>query len=84
MRKAMIVPLRIKVSSAARAADLLVYPRALGADARREGASSIKVMRRHAVVPGEPSYQDRIEIEFILRAWASGHADTRYEVEEAA
>lgn len=80
----MLVPLRIKVSSSVRASELLAYLRRLGADARRESEKAITVTRRHAVVSGEPSYQDRVEIEFVLRAWASHHPDAHYEVEEAA
>ena len=74
--------LRINVSNAARAADLLAYLRALGADARKESENSITVVRRHAVVPGEPSNQDRQEIEFVVRAWAGDYPDALYEVED--
>ncbi len=83
-RTVTLVPLRIKVSSSVRAAELLAYLRGLGADARRESEKAITVTRRHAVNPGEPSNQDRMEIEFVLRAWASRHPDASYEVEEAA
>jgi hypothetical protein len=79
-----MVPLRIKVSNAVRAAELLAYLRGLGADASRESERAITVTRQHALVPGEPWYQDRVEIEFVLRVWASHHPDARYEVEEAA
>jgi hypothetical protein len=78
------MPLRIKLSNAARATDLLAFLRRLGADAERDTATAITVRRRHAVVPGEPPTQDRTEIEFVVRAWASNHPDARYEVEEAA
>jgi hypothetical protein len=78
-----MVPLRITVSSPRGAADLLAYLRDLGADARRESARAIMVRRRHAVVPGEPAHQDRLEMEFVLRAWARHRPDARYEVEEA-
>jgi hypothetical protein len=78
-----MVPLRITVSSPRGAADLLAYLRDLGADARRESAKAITVRRRHAVVPGEPAHQDRLEMEFVLRAWARHRPDARYEVEEA-
>ena len=78
------MPLRIKLSSPVRASDLLAFLRRLGADAHRETATAITVTRRHAVVPGEPPAQDRTEIEFVVRAWASNHPDAKYEVEEAA
>jgi hypothetical protein len=81
---ATMVPLRITVSSANLASELLAYLRGLGADARTESDKVIKVVRRHAVVPGEPSHQDRVEIEFVLRAWATQNRDARYKVEEAA
>ena len=79
-----MVPLRVTVSTSAGAADLLAYLRDLGADARLEGERSITVNRRHAVVPGEPAYQDRLEMEFVLRAWARGRHDADYAVEYAA
>jgi hypothetical protein len=79
-----MVPLRIKVSSSAQATDLLAYLRSLGADARRDSETAITVKRRHPVVPGEPGYQDRREMEFVLRVWARGERDARYEIEEAA
>ena len=78
-----MVPLRITVSTPRGAAELLAYLRDLGADARRESASAITVRRRHAVVPGEPAYQDRLEMEFVLRAWARRRPEARYELEEA-
>jgi hypothetical protein len=79
-----MVPLRIKISSPARATDLLAFLRGLGADAKRESERTIVIMRRHAVVPGEPPYQDRLELEFVLRAWARDYPDARFEVEEPA
>jgi hypothetical protein len=79
-----MVPLRITVSSAARAAELLAFLRGLGADVRRESDNALTIARRHAVVPGEPSYQDRVEIEFVVRVWARQRPDAQYEVEEAA
>lgn len=77
------MPLRIKVSSSAQATDLLAYLRKLGADARRDTETAITVTRRHAVVPGEPAYQDRLEMEFVLRTWARGDRDGHYEIEAA-
>jgi hypothetical protein len=79
-----MMPLRITVSSPDLASQLLAYLRGLGADARTEGDKVIKVVRRHAVIPGEPSHQDLVEIEFVLRAWAAQNRDVRYKVEEAA
>jgi hypothetical protein len=76
--------LRIKLSSAVRTADLLAFLRRLGADAQPETPTAITVRRRHAVVPGEPLSQDRTEMEFVVRVWASDHPDAQYEVEEAA
>jgi hypothetical protein len=35
-------------------------------------------------VTGEPSHQDIVEIEFVLRTWAAQNRDARYKVEEAA
>lgn len=78
-----MVPLRITVSTPRGAAELLAYLRDLGADARRESARAITVRRRHAVVRGEPAHQDRVEMEFVLRAWAQHSPNARYEVEEA-
>ena len=78
------MPLRIKLSSSARATDLLAFLQGLGVDVHRDTATAITVRRRHAVVPGEPPTQDRTEIEFVVRAWASDHPDAQYEVEEAA
>jgi hypothetical protein len=82
---ALMMPLRIKLSSPARAADLLAFLRGLGADAQMDAATALTVTRRHDVVPGEPAYQDRLELEFILQVWARGkNRDTCYEIEEAA
>ncbi len=77
------MPLRIRVSGSARADDLLAYLRRLGADARLEG-EAITVRRRHPPVRGEPASQDRIELEFLLRAWAGTRSGMDFEVEEAA
>jgi hypothetical protein len=77
------VPLRIRVSGSSRADDLLAYLRSLGADASREG-DAIRIRRRHPVLEGEPAGQDRMELEFILRAWATQRPGTVFEVEEAA
>jgi hypothetical protein len=71
------------VRGSARADDLLAYLRSLGADARREG-DAITVRRRHRLLEGEPPTQDRVELEFILREWASHQPGTAFEVEEAA
>jgi hypothetical protein len=79
-----MVPLRVTVSTSAGATDLLAYLLNLGADAHMEGDKSITVVRRHAVVPGEPAYQDRLEMEFILRTWARGRHGSDYAVEYAA
>jgi hypothetical protein len=77
------MPLRIRISDSARADDLFAFLRGLGADAKREG-EFITVTRRHPVVQGEPLSQDRMELEFILRAWSSQSPGTVFEVEEAA
>lgn len=80
-----MVPLRIKLSSPARAADLLAFLRGLGTDAHMDAATALTVNRRHDVVPGEPAYQDRLELEFVLQVWARGkNRGARYEIEEAA
>jgi hypothetical protein len=76
------MPLRIRISGSARVDDLLNFLRSLGADARQEG-ETVKVIRRHPVVPGEPPHQDRVELEFVLRAWAGARPGTNFEVEEA-
>jgi hypothetical protein len=78
-----MVPLRITVSTSRGAAELLAFLRGLGADARRESPRAIRVIRRHALVPGEPAHQDRVEMEFVLRAWARRRPDAGYEVDEA-
>ena len=77
------MPLRIRVSGSARADDLLAYLRSVGADARRDG-DAITVRRRHPVLEGEPPMQDRMELEFILREWATHQPATTFEIEEAA
>ena len=77
------MPLRIRIRGSARAEDLLAYLRSIGADAHREG-DAITVRRRHRVLEGEPPTQDRVELEFILRAWAMRQPGTAFEVEEAA
>jgi hypothetical protein len=77
------MPLRIRVSGSARADDLLAYLRSVGADARREG-DVITVRRRHRVLEGESPMQDRMELEFVLREWATHQPGTTFEVEEAA
>ena len=78
-----VVPLRILVGDRTRADDLLAYLRSIGADASRQG-EAITVTRRHPRVAGEPRNQDRMELEFVLRVWASGRPETEFEVEEAA
>ena len=77
------MPLRIRVNSATRADELFAYLRRLGADASREG-ETVTVTRRHPRIAGEPPDQDRMELEFILRTWASTRPDSTFEVEEAA
>jgi hypothetical protein len=77
------MPLRIRVNSAALADELFAYLRQLGADASLEG-ETVTVTRRHPRIAGEPPDQDRMELEFILRTWASTRADSTFEVEEAA
>jgi hypothetical protein len=78
-----MMPLRITVSNASRAAELLAFLREWGGAAGRESDNAITVARRHAVVPGEPPYQHRVEIEFVVRAWARQRPDAQYQVEEA-
>jgi hypothetical protein len=78
------MPLRIRVTGSAIADDLLAFLRQLGADAHKEGAS-VYVTRRHDRASAEPPEQDRMELEFVVRVWASqrrGH--TAFKVEEAA
>jgi hypothetical protein len=77
------MPLRIRVRGSARAVDLLTYLRSVGADARREG-DAITVRRRHPVIEGEPPMQDRMELEFVLREWATHRPGAAFEIEEAA
>jgi hypothetical protein len=77
------MPLRIRVRGSARATDLLAYLRSVGADARCEG-DAITVRRRHPVIEGEPPMQDRMELEFVLREWATHQPGTAFEIEEAA
>jgi hypothetical protein len=77
------LPLRIRVSSPARADDLLAYLRGLGADASREG-DAIAVRRRHPVLAGEPPFQDRMELEFVLRIWANQQPGIDFDIEDAA
>jgi hypothetical protein len=77
------MPLRIRVSDAARAADLFAFLRGIGADASREG-ETITVTRRHVPVAGEPPHQDRVELEFIVRTWANMRPDIEFEIDEAA
>lgn len=77
------MPLRIRVNGSAQADELLAYLHRLGADARREGEAII-VRRRHRVLEGEPAVQDRMELEFVLRTWATGRPGAAFEVEEAA
>jgi hypothetical protein len=62
------VPLRIRLSRAADAADLLAFLRDLTADAWRDGRD-VYVMRRHPVVPGEPNDQFLVEVGFAVRGW---------------
>ena len=77
-----VMPLRIRVPSS-HVDDLLRFLRSLGADARKE-RGAIKVVRRHPVVSGEPAHQDRMELEFIVNAWAREHPGMDFEIEEAA
>jgi hypothetical protein len=78
------MPLRIRVSGRQRVDDLLAYLRGLGADACLEG-ETITVRRRHAVVAGEPSYQDRVELEFVVRTWANMQGPSpHFEIEDTA
>jgi hypothetical protein len=77
------MPLRIRVSNSRGVDELLAYLRSLGADVRRDG-DGVTVRRRHQVVSGEPPTQDRMELEFIVRVWATQRPGTAFEVEEAA
>jgi hypothetical protein len=77
------MPLRIKVEP--RWVDeLLAYLRGLGADARKERRNAIVVRRRHKRLAGEPAYQDKMELEFIVRGWAHRRPDAHYRIDEAA
>ena len=78
------MPLRIRVTGSAVADDLVAFLRELGAEARKEGAN-VYVTRTHRRASAEPPEQDRMELEFVVRVWASqrrGH--TAFKVEEAA
>lgn len=76
------MPLRIRVE--ARWVDeLLSYLRSLGADVRKE-RDAIVVRRTHRALPGEPLTQDQIELEFVVRGWASDRPGVTYEIERAA
>jgi hypothetical protein len=75
--------LRIWVSGSALADELRAYLVALGADARREG-ETIVVRPREAPLPGEPANQNRVELEFVVRAWAYTRPGIAYEIVEAA
>ncbi len=78
------MPLRIRVAGTATADDLVAFLRRLGADAHSEG-SSVYVTRRHRRLPAEPPEQDRMELEFVIRVWASQRPGrTAFKVEEAA
>jgi hypothetical protein len=78
------MPLRIRVTGSAVADDLVAFLRQLGADARKEGAS-VYVTRRHRRAPAEPPDHDRMELEFVVRVWASERRrHTAFKVEEAA
>jgi hypothetical protein len=76
------LPLRVKLLSGP-ADNLLAYLRDLGADARGVGADEIVVLRRHARLPNEPSSQDRIELDFIVRVWAREQPGAVFRIEEA-
>lgn len=75
--------LGIRVSGSARADELCAYLVALGADARQEG-ETIVVRPREAPLPGEPENQNRVELDFVLRAWAHTRQGIGYEIVEAA
>jgi hypothetical protein len=78
------MPLRIRVTGSAVADDLLAFLRQLGADAHKEG-TTVYVNRRHHRTPAEPPEQDRTELEFVVRVWASQRRGrTEFKVEEAA
>jgi hypothetical protein len=76
------MPLRVRVES--RWLDeLLSYLRSLGADVRKE-RDAIIVRRTHRALLGEPLTQDQIELEFVVRGWASDRPGVTYEIERAA
>ncbi len=77
------MPLRIRITGRAGEDELLAYLRTLGAEARREG-DTITVSRSHEVLEGEPPCQDQMELEFVLRVWASQRPGVNFVVEEAA
>lgn len=78
------MPLRIRVTDSAVADELARFLNGLGADARTEGASVI-VTRQHPPQPGEPPEQDRMELEFLVRVWASQRSRPAvFEVDQAA
>jgi hypothetical protein len=77
------MPLRIRVET--RWVDeLLSYLRSLGADVRKERHDAIVVRRTHRTLPGEPLTQDQVELEFVVRGWASDRPGVIYEIERAA
>jgi hypothetical protein len=76
------MPLRIRVPRS-HVDDLLRFVRGLGADARPEG-EAVTVVGTHPVAPDEPANQDRMELEFVVSAWAREHPGRRFEIEEAA
>jgi hypothetical protein len=77
------MPLRVRLTGSARVEELLSFLRSIGADARKEG-EAIMVTRRHGPVRDKPRQQDRIELEFVIRAWASDRPEIEFEIDEAA
>jgi hypothetical protein len=78
------MPLRIRVTNPAVADELTAFLSDLGGDARAEGASVI-FTRQHPPAPGEPPEQDRMELEFLVRVWASQRSrPAEFEVDQAA
>ncbi|HYY33431.1 MAG TPA: hypothetical protein VE693_07590 [Gaiellaceae bacterium] len=78
------MPLRIRVRSGAVADELCSFLDELGADVRKEG-TTVVLVRRHPPIFGEPPEQDRMELEFVLRVWASQRArPADFEIDEAA
>jgi hypothetical protein len=78
------MPLRIRVTNAAVANELSSFLQELGADVRKEG-TTVVLVRRHPAVFGEPPEQDRMELEFVLRVWASQRPrPTDFQIDEAA